>query len=239
MGYCTDLTDKQWQVIENLLDDKDRKRKHSLRSIFNGIFYLVKTGCQWRMLPCDFAPWNTVYYYYRKWRNNGFIEEVHETLRDMIRRQSGKDKSPSLGLIDSRSVKTSRNGGESRGIDGGKKTKGRKQHIITDTLGLILVVVIHAANIHDSKGAIDVISNLKGRFPRLRKIVADGEYRGELIENVKKTFGWVLEIVLRPDAAKKFTVLPKRWIVERTFSWFESFRRLSKDYEVLPETSQP
>lgn len=186
MGYCTDLTDKQWQVIENLLDDKDRKRKHSLRSIFNGIFYLVKTGCQWRMLPCDFAPWNTVYYYYRKWKNNGFIEEVHETLRDMVRQQSGKDKSPSLGLIDSRSVKTSRNGGESRGIDGGKKTKGRKQHIITDTLGLILVVVIHAANIHDSKGAIDVISNLKGRFPRLRKIVADGGYRDELIENVKK-----------------------------------------------------
>lgn len=97
MGYCTNLTDKQWQVIENLLDDKDRKRKHSLRSIFNGIFYLVKTGCQWRMLPCDFAPWNTVYYYYRKWRNNGFIEEVHETLRDMVRQQSGKDKSPVWG----------------------------------------------------------------------------------------------------------------------------------------------
>lgn len=238
MGYCTDLTDKQWQVIENLLDDKERKRKHSLRSIFNGIFYLVKTGCQWRMLPRDFAPWNTIYYYYRKWKNNGFIEEVHETLRDTIRQQNGRDKSPSLGLIDSRSVKTSRNGGAARGIDGGKKTKGRKQHIITDTLGLILVVVIHAANIHDSKGAFDVISNLRGRFPRLKKIVADGGYRGELIENVKKAFGWVLEIVLRPDAAKKFTVLPKRWIVERTFSWFESFRRLSKDYEVLPETSQ-
>ena len=148
------------------------------------------------------------------------------------------DQSPSLSLIDSRGVKTSRNGGESRCIDGDKKTKGRKQHIITDTLGLILVVVIHAANIHDSKGAVDVISNLKGRFPRLRKIVADGGYRGELIENVKKTFGWVLEILLRPDVAKKFTILPKRWIVERTFSWLESFRRLNKDYEVLPETSQ-
>lgn len=141
-----------------------------------------------------------------------------ETLRDMVRQQSGKDKSPSLGLIDSRSVKTSRNGGESCGIDGGKKTKGCKQHIITDTLGLILVVVIHATNIHDNKGVVDVISNLKGRFPRRRKIVADEEYRGELIENMKETFGWVLEIVLRSDAAKKFTVLPKSWIAERTFS---------------------
>lgn len=123
MGYCTDLTDKQWQVIENLLDDKKRKRKHLLRSIFNGIFYLVKTECQWRMLPCDFAPWNTVYYYYRKWKNNGFIEGVHETLQDMVRLQSGKDKSLSLGLIDSRNVKTSRNDGQTRGIDGGKKQR--------------------------------------------------------------------------------------------------------------------
>lgn len=238
MRHSTGLTDKQWQVIENFLDDKERKRKHSLRSIFNAIFYLVKTGCQWRMLPSDFAPWNTVYYYYRRWKNNGLIEEIHENLRDMVREQSGREKSPSIGLIDSRSVKTSRNGGEARGIDGGKKTKGRKQHIITDTLGLVLVVVIHATNIHDSKGVMEVICNLKGRFLRLRKIVADGGYRGELIENVRKAFGWILEIVLRPDAARKFTVLPKRWIVERTFSWFESFRRLSKDYEVLPETSQ-
>ena len=141
------------------------------------------------MLPKDFAPWNTIYYYYRKWKNNGFIEEVYETLRDTIRQQNGRDQSPSLGLIDSRSVKTSRNGGVARGIDGGKKIKGRKQHIITDTLGLILVVVIHAANIHDSKGAVDVISNLRGRFPKLKKIVADGGYRRELIENVKKAFG--------------------------------------------------
>lgn len=212
MGHCTDLPDKQWQVIEIFLEDKKRKRKHSLHSIFNGAFYLVETGCQWRMLSRDFAPWNRVYYYYRKWKNTDLIEEVHEVLRDIIRQQSGRDKSSSLGLIDSRNVKTSRNGGGSRGIDGGKKIKGRKQHIVNDSLGLILVVVIHAANIHDSKGAVDVISNLKGRFPKFKKIVA--------------------------DAAKKFTVLPKKWIVERLFSWVESFRRLSKDYEVLLETSQ-
>jgi len=236
--YCTDLTDKQWQVIEKLVDEQVRRRKHSLRSILNGIFYLVKTGCQWRMLPADFAPWNTVYYYYRKWKRNGLIEELHELLRDFTRKKAGRQISPSLGLIDSRSVKTSRNGGLERGIDGGKKTKGRKQHIITDTMGLILTVVIHAANVHDSKAAFDVIKELRGRFPRLSKIIADGGYRGELIERVKNAFGWVLEVVLRPEQTKKFTVLPKRWIVERTFSWFESYRRLSKDYEVDTESSQ-
>lgn len=191
------------------------------------------------MLPSDFAPRNTVYYYYRKWKNNGLIEEIHENPRNIVREQSDTEKSPSIGLIGSRIVRTSRNGGEARGIDGRKKTKGKKQHIITDTLGLVLVVVIHAANIHDSKGAMEVIGNLKGRCPRLRKIIADRGYRGELIENVREAFGWILEVVLRPNtAARKFTVLPKRWIVERTFSWFESFRRLSKDYKVLPETSQ-
>lgn len=137
MRYSTNLTDKQWQVIEKFLDDEERKRKRSLRFFFNAIFYLVKTGCQRRMLPSYFAPWNTVYYYYCKWKNNGLIEEKHENLRDMICEQSGMEK------------------------DEGKET-----HIITDTLGLVLVVVIHAANIHDSKGAMEVIGNLKGRFPK-------------------------------------------------------------------------
>lgn len=216
--YSTDLTDKQWQVIEKLIAGKVRKRKHSLRSILNGIFYLVKTGCQWRMLPSSFASWNTVYYYYRKWKYTGLIEELHEMLRDFTRLKAGRQVSPSLGLIDSRSVKTSRNGGLERGIDGGKKTKGRKQHIITDTMGLVLTVVIHAANIYDSKAAFGVIKSLKGRFPRLSKIIADGGYRGELLEQVRKTFGWILEEVLRPEQTKRFVVLPQRWIVERTFS---------------------
>jgi putative transposase len=159
-------------------------------------------------------------------------------LRDFTRKKAGRQVSPGLGLIDSRSVKTSRNGGLERGIDGGKKIKGRKQPVITDTTGLILTVVIHAANIHDSKAAFHVIKKLRGRFPRLSKIIADGGYRGELIEQVKNAFGWILEVVLRPEQTRKFTVLPKRWIVERTFFWFESFRRLSKDYEVDTESSQ-
>ena len=143
-----------------------------------------------------------------------------------------------LGLIDSQSVKTTRSGGECRGIDGGKKTKGCKRHIIVDTMGLLLAVVVHAANVHDSKGAPFVLSELRYRFSRLVKIIADGGYRGELVENTKKTFGWILEIVLRKDDSSKFQVIPQRWIVERTFAWFESYRRLSKDFEYYTDTSQ-
>jgi putative transposase len=236
-SYQTNLTDNQWQIIKNFVN-VNRKREHSLRDIFNAIFYLLKTGCQWRMLPKEFAPWNTVYYYYRQWKLNGTIELIHEALRDMVRSKSSRALSPSVACIDSRSIKTTRSGGICRGVDGGKKVKGRKQHIITDTMGLVLAVFVHAANIHDSKAGIDIIAMLKGRFSRLKKIVADGGYRGELIETVKDRFSWVLEIVLRTDKKQNFTVLPQRWVVERTFAWFESYRRLSKDYEYNTDTSE-
>jgi len=236
-SYPTNLTENHWQIIKKIIDC-NRKRKHSLRSIFDAVFYLLKTGCQWRMLPGHFAPWNSVYYYYRQWKNNGLIEEIHEALRELVRKQAGKNESPSAACIDSRSVKTTRSGGQQRGVDGGKKVKGRKQHIVTDTMGLLLVVMTHAANIHDSKAAEEVLARLKGRFGRLTKIFADGGYRGELVEKVKKTFGWILDIVLRSDTAKGFEVIPKRWVVERTFAWFESYRRLSKDYEYNVDTSE-
>jgi len=235
--YSTDLTDSQWRLLEGILND-NRNRKHSLREIFNAIFYLFKTGCQWRMLPNDFPKWQLVYYYFTKWKNIGVIEQAHDIIRDKIRKKSGKHISPSLACIDSQSIKTIRLGGEARGIDGGKKINGRKRHIITDTMGLLLVVVVHAANVHDSKGAFDVIKLLHGRFGRLIKIAADGGYRGQLIERTKKAFGYVLDIVLRTDFTLKFEVLPKRWIVERTFSWFESYRRLSKDFEYKTDTSE-
>ena len=170
----------------------------------NAIFYLLKTGCQWRMLPKDFAPWNTVYFYYSKWKNEGLIEELNEILRSYIRKKSGKQISPSVGLIDSRSVKTTRHGGRDRGLDGGKKVKRRKQHIITDTMGLLLAVVVHAANVHDSQNAFKVIEQLKYRFSRLVKIIADGGYRGELAEKIKNAFGWTLEVILRSDSNKGF-----------------------------------
>jgi len=235
--YPTDLTDSQYITILAILKD-ERKRKHSLREIFDGIFYMLKTGCQWRMIPDSFPKWELIYYYFTKWKNNGTIELIHEILRDKTRKNAGKEISPSVGLIDSQSIKTTRSGGQCRGIDGGKKVKGRKRHIITDTMGLLLAVVVHAANEHDSKAAINVINQLKGRFGRMVKIIADGGYRGELIDNTKRMFGWVLEIVLRSDSSPKFQVLPKRWIVERTFSWFESSRRLSKDYEYRTDTSE-
>lgn len=235
--YPTNLTDSQWNTILDILKDK-RKRKHTLREIFDALFYLLKTGCQWPMLPLHFPSWKLVYYYFTKWKNDGTIELIHELLRDKTRKKAGRNESPSVGIIDSQSVKTTRIGGLSRGIDGGKKTKGRKRHIVVDTMGLLLAVVVHAANEHDSKSAPMVIEELRGRFARLVKIIADGGYRGELIENTRKIYGWIVEVVLRSDNTTKFEVLPKRWIVERTFAWFESYRRLSKDFEYQTETSQ-
>lgn len=235
--YPSNLTDSQWNTILGILKDK-RKRKHTLREIFDALFYLLKTGCQWRMLPLHFPPWKLIYFYFTKWKNDGTIELIHELLRDKTRKKSDRNESPSVGIIDSQSVKTTRIGGLNRGIDGGKKTKGRKRHIVVDTMELLLAVVVHAANEHDSKSAPMVIEELRGRFARLVKIIADGGYRGELIENTRKIYGWIVEVVLRSDTTTKFEVLPKRWIVERTFAWFESYRRLSKDFEYQTETSQ-
>ena len=236
-NYPTNLTDKQWQVIEKILDDKKRKRKHSLREIFNAIMYLLKTGCQWRMLPADLPNWELVYYYYSRWKEDGTFEEINEILRNMLRKQKGKHHSPSVVLIDSQSVKTTRVGGEARGYDGGKKIKGRKRHIITDTNGWLLSVIVHAANEHDSQTGFEVMDTLRYRFERMQKVYADGGYRGELVSQVEQKLGWNMEITLRSDKEKGFKPLPKRWIIERTFSWLENFRRLAKDYEYSVSSS--
>ena len=237
--YSTNLTDKQWQVIENIINPQKRKRKYSLRGIMDAIFYTLKTGCQWRMLPKNFAPWQSVYYYFCKWKNEGVIEELLDIIRAKVRKISGREESPSLGIIDSRSVKTSHHVDTVRGLDGNKKIKGRKQHIIVDTQGNPMSIKVHEANIHDSKGAPEVIERLAYKFPRLSKIIADGGYRGNLADWVLQKFGWTLDVVLRPDECPtKFKVLPKRWIVERTFSWLENFRRLTIDYEFKADTAE-
>ena len=178
-SYSTNLTDKQWQVTENILDPQHRKRKYSLREIMNAILYLVKTGCQWRMLPKDFPPHNTVFYYFNKWKLEGVFEELMDTLHVMVRIQMGRRDTPSLGIIDSRSIKSSHHVDTDRGIDGNKKIKGRKEHIVVDTLGLPLRVVVHEANVHDSVGAHALIDSMRGCYPRLKKILADGGYQGQ------------------------------------------------------------
>ena len=233
--YSTDLNDLQWQIIEKIQKDQ-RVRKHSLKSIWNAIFYITKSGCQWRMLPDSFPAWQTVYYYFRKWKREGLIEQVHDMLVIKIRISSGKKETPSVGIIDSQSVKTTSIAGESRGYDAGKKTKGRKRHIIVDTMGLLLAVVVHSADIQDRDGAKLVMENLRYRYFSIVKIFADGGYAGQLIEYVKGAFNWILEIVKREG--NDFKILPKRWIVERTIGWFNNYRRNSKDYEYLTETSE-
>jgi len=239
ISYSTNLTENQWQVIEKIINPQKRQRKHCLRSIMDAILYINKTGCQWRLLPKDFAPWQTVYYYFRKWKFEGIIEDVLDGLHALARKIAGRKESPSMGIIDSRSVKTSHHVDKTKGIDGNKKVKGRKEHIIVDTLGLPMAIAIHEANIHDSKGAPQVIDKMEYKFPRLTKVLADGGYKGTLGDWMLDKFGWAMEVVLRPDECpSKFPVLPKRWIVERSFAWLENYRRLTIDYEYSVDSAE-
>ena len=232
--YPTDLTDNQWSKIEKLFDS--RKRKHPLKAIVNALFYITKSGIQWRMLPKEYPKWQLVYYYFRKWTSEGLIEEMHDMLRSLCRKQAGRAESPSLGLIDSQSVKTS-SMTHDKGYDGGKKVQGRKRHIVTDTMGFILSVVVHSADIQDREGAKSVLQELRFKFSRLKKILADGGYTGELGLWVLQMTDWVLEIVAKVAGTGRFNVIPKRWIVERTFGWFNFNRRLAKDYEINTDCS--
>ena len=237
--YPTDLKYSEWELIAEYFvpNQRGRPRKWPMWQIVNAILYVTRTGCQWRMLPVDFPPWQTVYRYFRTWTWQGIWQQINERLVRQVRERAGRNSQPSAAVIDSQSVKTSE-GGEQRGVDVHKQTPGRKRHIVVDTLGLLLIVVVHSAAIQDGAGGklacqrlFDRIKcSLYNRWCRLKLIWADGAY-AHIVDTIHKQYGWTLEIVKRSDDVKGFQVLPRRWVVERTFGWLGRYRRLSRDFE--------
>ena len=268
--YSTDLSDAEWSYLEPHLPapkQRGRPRVHSYREILNAIFYLLKTGCQWRMLPREFPPFKTVFHYFRRWRLDGTWEKLNRVIRRRLRARIGRAPEPSAGIVDAQSAKTTRVGGEERGYDGGKKVNGRKCQVLVDTGGLVVKAKVHSAKIADQDGLKLLLKSAEGEIGRLSHLWLDSGYRGSGAEWAEKELGLSVEVVHhspKPDPEKMlrawakewfdtgknidlkklfprlrgFEVLPRRWVVERSFAWISHNRRMSKDYEALCSTGE-
>jgi putative transposase len=263
--YKTDVTDAEWEQLRPLLPTPKiggRPRLYSIREIVNAIFYITRSGCSWRLMPNDLPYWKTVYHYFRLWRLDGTWERLNTDLREQTRVKAGRSAQPSAGIIDSQSVKTTGVGG-ARGYDGAKKVNGRKRHLLVDTQGFVLKVKVHEANISEWDGGRLLLEPFRDewvrqtKLPRLQHIWVDGGYKDGFDEWVRTELGWSIEMVKHPPKPRGvwapkdavidwskilpppgFRVLPRRWVVERTFAWLSTNRRLSKEYERVTETSE-
>src|SRR5215216_208401 len=240
--YSTDLSDAQWSRLQPYLPTpkaQGRPRTHSLRDVLDAIFYVLKSGCHWRLMPHDFPPWSTVYCHFRRFRSNGLWSLMLKVLHTAGRKRVGKDPQPTAAIMDSQSVKTVEESAHPSGYDAHKNIKGRKRHLLVDTLGLPLSVYVTPADVQDRAGARLLLAGLKPLLPRLKKIWADGAYSGEdLAKWCEEQGEWELEIVERDKEAKGLKVVSKRWIIERTLGWLRRDRRLAKDYERKVQTSE-